>query len=84
MRRINLLLPAIGFVVSASAQVLSPPEIRDLKMRELQQQHMSDLKAVARAISSHSFPYRLYFSRVLDLNEGQQQRADQRSIRFET
>jgi hypothetical protein len=83
MRRINLLLPAIGFVVSASAQVLSPPEIRDLKMRELQQQHMSDLKAVARAISSHSFPYRLYFSRVLDLNEGQQQRADQRSIRFD-
>jgi hypothetical protein len=83
MRRINLLLPAIGFVVAASAQVLSPPEIRDLKMRDLQQQHMADLKAVAVAISSHSFPYRLYFSRVLDLNEGQQQRADQRSIRFD-
>jgi hypothetical protein len=64
------------------AQVLSPPEIRDQKLRELQQKHMTDLKSVASAISSHTFPYRLYFSRVMDLNEGQQQRSDQRSIQF--
>lgn len=83
MRRIDMLLPAICFAVAASAQVLSPPEIRDLKMRDLQNQHMADLKTVAVAIQSHKFPYRLYFSRVLDLNEGQQQRADQRSIRFD-
>jgi hypothetical protein len=83
MRRINILLPAIWLAAAASAQVLSPPEIRDLKMRDLQLQHMADLKTLAVAISSHTFPYRLYFSRVLDLNEGQQQRADQRSIRFD-
>ena len=83
MRRINMLLPAICLAATASAQVLSPPEIRDLKMRDLQQRHMADLKTVATAISSHTFPYRLYFSRVLDLNEGQQQRGDQRSIRFD-
>jgi hypothetical protein len=83
MRRIDILWPAICLAAAASAQVLSPPEIRDLKMRDLQQQHMADLKTVAATISSHSFPYRLYFSRVLDLNEGQQQRADQRSIRFD-
>lgn len=83
MRGISGLVMAIALAAAARAQVLSPPEIRDLKMRELQQQHMTDLKAVATAISSHPFPYRLYFSRVLDLNEGQQQRADQRSIRFD-
>lgn len=66
-----------------NAQVLSPPEIRDLSMRELQQKHMGELKSVAVAISSHPFPYRLYFSRVMDLDEGQQQRADQRGIRFD-
>jgi hypothetical protein len=83
MQRISTLLPAIFLAAAASAQVLSPPEIRDLKMRDLQQQHMADLKTVATAISSHQFPYRLYFSRVLDLNEDQQQRRDQRSIRFD-
>jgi hypothetical protein len=83
MRRIDVLLATICLAAAASAQVLSPPEIRDLKMRDLQQQHMADLKTVATAISSHSFPYRLYFSRVLDLNEDQQQRRDQRSIRFD-
>jgi hypothetical protein len=83
MQRINIFLPVICLAAVASAQVLSPPEVRDLKMRDLQQQHMADLKKVAVTISSHSFPYRLYFSRVLDLNEGQQQRADQRSIRFD-
>jgi len=65
------------------AQVISPPEISDVRMRELQQTHLADLKAVAVAISSHPFPYRLYFSRTLDLNESQQQKGDQRSIRFD-
>jgi hypothetical protein len=81
-----MLPAAISIAVLAgicSAQVLSPPEIQDLKMRELQQKHMRDLKGVAQTISSHSFPYRLYFSRTLDLSEQQQQRADQRSIRFD-
>ena len=77
---------ATGFAALANiapAQVLSPPEIRDVAMRELQQKHMTELKNVARAISSHQFPYRLYFSRTLDLSEQQQQRGDQRSIRFD-
>lgn len=68
---------------SGSAQIVSPAEIQDVQMRELQQAHLGDLKAVGVAISSHSFPYRLYFSRTLDLNESQQQRGDQRSIRFD-
>jgi hypothetical protein len=52
-------------------------------MRELQQTHLADLKAVGVAISAHPFPYQLYFSRTLDLNESQQGRSDQRSIRFD-
>ena len=83
MPRPSKLLVMLWLAAAASAQVLSPPEIRDLKMRELQQKHMTELKAAATAISSHSFPYRLYFSRTLDLNEEQQQRKDQRSIRFD-
>lgn len=86
MRRIRNSIAAVVLVAAVktgSAQVLSPPEIRDPQMRELQQKHMADLKAVAKAISAHSFPYRLYFSRTLDLNETQQQRGDQRSIRFD-
>jgi antitoxin PrlF len=46
-------------VSGGSAQVISPPEIGDAHMRELQQAHLADLKAVGAAISSHSFPYRL-------------------------
>jgi RecB family exonuclease len=62
--------------------VVSPPEIRDPELRELQQKHFAELKAVAVAITSHQFPYRFYFSRTLDLNEDQQKTRDQRSIQF--
>jgi hypothetical protein len=82
--RYSIGIAALAAAVSGGfAQVISPPEIGDVQMRELQQTHLADLKAVGAAISSHSFPYRLYFSRILDLNESQQQRGDQRSIRFD-
>ncbi|HCC55693.1 MAG TPA: hypothetical protein DEQ47_00230 [Solibacterales bacterium] len=76
----------MGLIAAGSAfgQVLSPPEIRDPRLRELQQKHLPDLERVAAEIAAHSFPYRLYFSRTLDLNEDQQRRSDQRSIRFDT
>ncbi len=86
MRRIRCSIVVAVLIAAAnsgSAQIVSPPEIRDAQMRELQQAHLADLKAVGVEISSHSFPYRLYFSRTLDLNESQQQRGDQRSIRFD-
>jgi hypothetical protein len=86
MRKIkySIAISALAAAVSGGfAQVISPPEIADVQMRELQQTYLTDLKAVGAAISAHSFPYRLYFSRTLDLNESQQQRGDQRSIRFD-
>lgn len=85
MRRIrySIGIAALAVAVSGFAQVVSPPEISDVRMRELQQTHLADLKAVGVAISAHPFPYQLYFSRTLDLDESQQGRSDQRSIRFD-
>ena len=44
---------------------------------------MQQLQAVGAEIQGHIFPYPFYFSRVLDLERSQQERADQRSLRFD-
>jgi hypothetical protein len=82
MRRIDLALGVLLCAIAAAAQVVAPPEIRDPALRDLQQKHLAELKAVAVAIAAHTFPYRFYFSRVIDLDEQEQQRSDQRSIQF--
>jgi hypothetical protein len=65
--------PIRGFIIAcgliigaaaASAQVLPPQEIPDPQLRELQQRHLADLKNIATAVSAHSFPYGLDFSRT--------------------
>lgn len=76
------LLAGLLFTGLLGAQVVSPPEIRDPELRELQQKHFAELKAAAVVIAAHQFPYRFYFSRTLDLNENQQKTKDQRSIQF--
>ena len=82
MRRISSLAVAYLLSVVAVAQVLSPPEIKEPFQRRLQEQYLGDLKAIGTDVSAHKFPYRFYFSRVLDLEQDDQVRADQRSIRF--
>jgi hypothetical protein len=82
MRRISLALGVLLCAIVAVAQVVAPPEIRDQALRDLQQKHLAELKAVAVAIAAHTFPYRFYFSRVIDLDEEEQQRGDQRSVQF--
>jgi hypothetical protein len=74
----------IGLAVAAmcAGQVLSPPEILDPEIRELQQRHFTELKSIAVAISSHQFPYHFYFSRKLDVSEEQERLSDQRSVQF--
>jgi len=67
----------------ASAQVVPAVEIRDPELRTLQQNSMSQLKQVGQNIAAHHFNYPFYFSRKLDVDEHQQQRMDQHSIRFE-
>ena len=84
MRATRPLAAALSLVaLAARAQIVSPPEIRDQQMRALQQKHLLELKGVAERIKAHSFPYHFYFSRTIDLSEPQQERSDQRSIRFE-
>jgi hypothetical protein len=72
----------IGYAAETGAQVLSPPEILDPEMRELQQKHLAELKAAAVDITSHEYPYRFYLSRTLDVTELKEQQIDRRSIRF--
>lgn len=82
--KIHALAALLAGVVCASAQVVAPPEIRDPKLRALQQKHLPDLEKAAAGISGHKFPYAFYMSRKLDLSEEQQRAGDQRSIRFDT
>jgi hypothetical protein len=65
------------------AQVVSPIEIKDPELRALQQQYLDDLKLVGQDILASQFDYPFYLSRKLDLDETQQKRGDQHSIRFD-
>jgi hypothetical protein len=85
MRRTDLILTAAFSVLAAQrglAQIVSPPEIRDPQLRELQQKHLPELKAATASLASHQFPYHFYFSRTLDQSEDRQKVGDQRSIQF--
>ena len=73
----------LTFSLCAPAQVLAPPEIRDPQMRELQQKYLAELKLITQAAAMHTFPYRFYFSRTLDLAEKDQAASDQRSVQFD-
>ena len=72
------------FVDGASAQVVSPAEIKDPALQTLQQQYMDDLARAAADILANQFDYPFYLSRKLDLDQPQQQVADQSSLRFDT
>jgi len=87
MRRsdcMRVLAFALMALTSVAAQVLSPMEINETGPRALQEKYSGTLNAAAEEIAAHRFPYRFYFSRILDLPEVKQQQADQRSIRFAT
>lgn len=85
MRANRLAWLAIVFLAGrvAAAQVVPAVEIRDPELRKLQQNSMGQLKQVGQNIAAHHFNYPFYFSRKLDVDEHQQQRMDQHSIRFE-
>ena len=85
MRTNKFVWLAIVFLAGrlASTQVVPAVEIRDPDLRKLQQDCMSQLKQAGQNIAAHHFNYPFYFSRKLDVDEHQQQRMDQHSIRFE-
>ncbi len=85
MRGGNVALAVAALIAAAPqirSQVLSPPEIADPALRELQQKHLPELKIAAVDITAHNYPYKFYLSRKLDLTEKQELETDQRSIRF--
>jgi len=65
------------------AQVVAPVEIGDPAMRTLQERSFNDLNAVGQNIAGYQFNFPFYLSRKLDIDEKQQKRTDQHSIRFE-
>ena len=67
----------------AAGQVLSPAEISDPAISNLQKSYQTELHAITTALAGHQYPYHFYFSRKLDLTERQQQESDQRSIQFD-
>jgi hypothetical protein len=71
------------FVPASLAQVVSPVEIKDPTLRELQTTYMEDLRAAAQDILAIKTDYPFYLSRKLDLDETQQKAARQSSIRFD-
>ena len=74
----------LSFLVpAASAQVLSPAEIKDHQLHDLQQQYMEDLNRLGADVLSVPTQYSFYLSRHLDLDEQKQKAADQRSLRFD-
>ena len=88
MRVINMGARALWFstlllAVSAPVQVLAPEEILDPNLRELQKKYFTDLKRITEAAAAHTFPYHFYFSPVLGLDEKDQRKNDQRSVRFD-
>jgi len=69
---------ALGF-----AQAVSPAEIKDPALRELQTTYIEDLQKAGQEIVSLHTEYPFYLSRKLDLDLAQQRVAEQRGLRFE-
>ncbi|HXP85832.1 MAG TPA: hypothetical protein VN841_14000 [Bryobacteraceae bacterium] len=84
MRATNVIFSVLLSTLCAFAQVLAPQEIRDPKIRELQQKYQAELKLIAQAALLHNYPYHFYFSRILDLAEKDQPGNDQRAIQFDS
>jgi hypothetical protein len=77
-------LPLILSLACFSAgQALTPAEIKQPTLRALQEKYFQQLQTIGAEVQGHVFPYNFYFSRVLDLELSQQERADQRSLRFD-
>jgi hypothetical protein len=68
----------------APGQALNPSELKNPAMRALQEKYFPQLQSAADEIHAHVFPNSFYASRVLDLDLAKQQKAEQRSLRFDS
>ena len=78
-----ILLSLLLLSAPAWGQALTPAEIKKPAMRALQERYFQQLQGIGEEIRAHVFPFPFYCSRVLDLDQAQQERADQRSVRFD-
>ncbi len=83
MRIIASCALVLSLALGARAQVITTFEIKDPAARRLQQRYLQELNSIGAEVQAHQFPYPFYFSRLLDIDEKQQQKAEQRSIRFD-
>jgi hypothetical protein len=67
----------------SSGQVVPPVEIQDPQLQVMQRQNMNTLKVVGQRILAHHFEFPFYLSMKLDIDQPQQLRTDQSSIRFD-
>jgi len=81
LARITLTL-VLGAV--APGQALNPSELKNPAMRALQEKYFAQLQSTADEIHAHVFPNSFYASRILDLDLAHQEKADQRSLRFDS
>jgi hypothetical protein len=85
MRKIGLItLLVTALIAPCMAQVLSPGEIADKPLQDLQDKYLEQLKAFAADARAHKFAYPFSFSRTLDVEMPQQAALDQRSVSFDT
>jgi hypothetical protein len=68
----------------APGQALNPSDLKNPAMRALQEKYFPQLQSTADEIHAHVFPNSFYASRVLDLELAQQEKGDQRSLRFDS
>jgi len=68
----------------APGQALNPSELKNPAMRSLQEKYFAELQSAAGEIHAHVFPNSFYPSRTLDLELAQQEKGDQRSLRFDS
>jgi len=86
MLKNSLALTVLTLVLGAVApgQALNPSELKNPAMRALQEKYFALLQSTADEIHAHVFPNSFYASRVLDLDLAHQEKADQRSLRFDS
>jgi hypothetical protein len=81
---LTLIFVTLTLGAAAPGQALNPSELKNPVMRALQEKYFPQLQSTADEIHAHVFPNSFYASRVLDLELAQQEKGDQRSLRFDS
>lgn len=81
LRILYVLAILCGLGISTRAQV-SPNEILDPHLKELEKEYLPQLKAINQEIARTSFPFLFYLSRAVGLDPSQQVEADTRGLEF--